>query len=176
MGNSFRLFLCGLFLSVHAFAAESSFQSDLLETLKIYTLQNNLGLNKPSDNFMGFSITSAGSENQVTVYHADSPVDVILNDYLCSVSGGCKQVARDPRCFYYTPGGSYSPMDLYNLAFQQVQNPRDWAVEQVKFWQLGTAVYGRISNLKSQASELYSCSLKQHGLVCESAQEIPDEP
>jgi hypothetical protein len=175
MGNSFRLFLCGLFLSVHALAAESTFQADLLETLKIYTQQNNLGLDKPSDNFMGFSITSSGSENQVTIYHADSPVDVILNDYLCSVTG-CKQVARDPRCFYYTPGGSYSPRDLYDVAFQQVQNPRDWKIEQLKFWQLGSAIYGRISNLTSQASELYSCSPKQRGLVCTSVSKTPDEP
>ncbi len=156
-------------------AAESSFKGDLLETLQIYSKQNNLGLNKPSNNFMGFSITADGEQNQVTVYHADSPVDVILNDYVCS-SKGCDQVARDPRCFYYTPGGNYSAMAIYDVAFLQAQNPREWSVDQMKFWQLGAAVYGRISNLTSQNSELYSCSLKQSGLVCESVGETPDEP
>ncbi|QLY23951.1 hypothetical protein [Bdellovibrio sp. KM01] len=175
MGNSFRLFLCGLFLSVPVLAAESSFKGDLLEVLQIYAKQNNLGLNKPSNNFMGFSITAAGSENKVTVYHADSPIDVILNDYVCS-NQGCQQVARDPRCFYYTPGGSYSAMAIYEAAFQQAQIPRPWGIGQLKFWQLGATVYGRISSPSADSNELYSCSVKQADLVCESALETPDEP
>ncbi|WP_413557218.1 hypothetical protein [Bdellovibrio sp. HCB209] len=175
MKNSFWLLLCGIFLSVEAGADSLSFRSDVLDVLHIYSKLNDVGLNKPSNNFMGFSIRSDVGENQVMVYHADSPVDVILNGFTCTAAG-CDMKSRDPRCFYYTPGGSYSAMDIYDLAFKQLQQPRDWVVDELKFWQLGHEVYGRISNFQANQSERYTCSLHSEGLICESTSETPDEP
>ncbi|WP_413587112.1 hypothetical protein [Bdellovibrio sp. HCB274] len=175
MKTTLSLLFCGLFLSGNAFASESGFRADLLATLQIYAKQNNLGLDKPTDNFMGFSITPHDSGNSVTVYHADSPVDVIINDYVCSESG-CELVARNPRCFYYTPGGSHSALAIYNQAILLSEKSREWKIHQLKFWQLGELVYGRISDITTANNELYVCRQYAKSMDCESVSELPDEP
>ncbi|WP_413578151.1 hypothetical protein ACLVWU_06370 [Bdellovibrio sp. HCB290] len=175
MKNSLSLFICGLFLCGNVLASDSGYQADLLATLQIYAKQNNIGLNKPTDNFMGFSITTAGSESSVTVYHADSPVDIVTNDYTCKDSA-CELIARNPRCFYYTPGSSHAAMALYDVALLLAQTPRDWKFDQLKFWQLGNIIYGRITNATSMNNEFYACQQQPQGLICESTSELPDEP
>ncbi|WP_413580613.1 hypothetical protein [Bdellovibrio sp. HCB288] len=175
MKNSFCLLLCGLFLTLNAAAAESSFRRDLLAALQIYAKQNNLGLNKPSDNFMGFSVKSASAGNLVTVYHADSTIDIITNEFICNDSG-CELKSREPRCFYYTPGGKYSALAIYDAAFEQLEAFENGAIDEFKFWQLGAEVFGRISDFQENHSELYSCHEHANQLVCASVSEIPGEP
>ncbi|MEK2690231.1 hypothetical protein [Bdellovibrio sp. GT3] len=175
MKNSFCLLLCGLFLTLNAVAAESSFRADLLNALQIYAKENNQGLNKPSNNFVGFSIKSEPTENLITIYHADSTIDIVMNGYICD-SSGCALKFQEPRCFYYTPGGKHSALAIYDAAFNQLENYSKGPVDELKFWQLGADVYGRISSYDENQTELFSCHAHQESLVCASTSTTPDEP
>jgi hypothetical protein len=169
---------------------DSPIELATIQSVIMYANTYGLDLNKPTPHFVGFSSVKSTMQIDVEVFHADSPLDILVNQYACtsdsiSISGtNCNLISQYPRCFYYADTGQFSISDygivlgqgIHALSHDGVKGD---AITAIKIWQSGHQVFSKISFEKSgaNATKIFSCNDTVTGLSCSEAdRQIPNEP
>lgn len=166
---------------------DSKLELSTVQSVTMYAKTFGLDFNTPTNHFVGFSSVQTGSGADVEVFHADSPIDILVNQYGCtsdSISGTeCNLVSQYPRCFYFADTGRFS-ISHFGVAFGQgihallAEGIESDAITAVKVWQSGTHIFSKFSfdHAGTNHSKLFACEEASRLNCSEVEYQLPHEP
>ncbi len=166
---------------------DSRIELATVQSVTMYAENIGLDSNTPTNHFVGFSSTLAGSGVDVEVFHADSPIDILVNQYACtsdSVSGTeCNLASQYPRCFYFAEIGRFSISDFGGVFGQGIhallaEGIEADAIRAVKIWQSGYYVFSKFSYEESGSTlaKSFSCEESKRLNCIETTAQLPHAP
>ena len=187
-GIRFILLLGMAFEAAPALGA-SALELAAQESIAVYATERKIERDLPSPHFVGFSSRHVGTGVLVEIFHADSPIDILVNQYNCTTdipltSQGCRLTMQFPRCFYSAEAGRFSIAD-FDQAFDKAirstprDRTRDDGLAAVKLWQSGHRIFGKVLMAESAGGQKsqFVCARTQIGIGClETFEKLPNEP
>jgi hypothetical protein len=183
------IFVLGVTLGSAPTLAESALEVAAFESIAIYATERKIERDLPTQHFVGFSSRHVEAGVAVEIFHADSPIDILVNQYDCFTDAplpgpGCRLAMQVPRCFYSADTGRFSISDFDQAFAQGIRStPRDdtklGAVAAVKLWQSGYRLFGRFLMTESAGAQKtqFVCARSETGLGClETSDPLPNEP
>lgn len=162
--------------------AQSSLDLSIAESIQLYAKSIGMQDDQPTSNFVGFVASRAESTFKIEVLHADSPLDVVINEFSCYIakdpSAVCKLVLIQPRCFYYAQSGQFSVKNFREAFKYGVELGSSLGIEpdqitQLKIWQSARKLNGKLSI--GAKSLHFSCEHSAQQISCQETSDSGDD-
>lgn len=169
-------------------AGEIGLKGAIFSSLDVYAKEYRVETGHPTHSLVGISAYRNNVGIGVDVFHAESPIDILVNEYGCEpteTSGvSCERESQYPRCFYFADTGYFSISD-FKLALEEEMSRLLSGGESIKslvaikMWQGGDHLYGKLSLSKTTKIEeiFIVCQKRAFDIVCSTtSSHNPNEP